>query len=257
MTGHEWWMTSLRFPLAVAACTAIAAQPAIAQPSRAKRDRIQRPESGEDAGPASLRPDLRGGPEAAEPGERPRLWSQWPEAQRRQIEKFIEENFPRMFVELQRIEDEHPLRYVRRMTRIAPQMRRIMETLRTDPQLGALMIRERQIGLDIWQTVARYHQAGDDATKRRLRAELEKLSAKAFDCRHERRELEVRQLEARLSVLKTRLAEADAIRDELIKGRVAELLERKHLPSVEDEELDGEPADERPDGARRKPKAGD
>jgi hypothetical protein len=156
-----------------------------------------------------------------------RLWSEWPEPERRQVEKFIEENFPRMFVELERLKDASEMRYIRRMTRIAPQMRRMMETMRTDPQLGALMIRERQIEMEIWQAVARYRHATNDEDKEKLRTRLNELAGKAFDCRHERRELEVRQLEARLSVLKTRLSESEKMRKELIAGRVTELLEHK------------------------------
>ncbi len=221
-----------------------AAQPPNRPPAQADSGEEPRDDAPRPPGAPGEAPGRIGGPGRpgmAGPEGRPKLWPQLPQAERRQIEKFIEENFPRLFVELQRLKDTNERRYVRRMTRLAPQMRRIMETLRRDPQLGALMIRERQVEMEIWQTIAAYHQTEDAAAKARLRKQLAELAAKAFDCRHQRRELEVRELEARLSMLQTRLSEADKARDALIERRVIELLERPPPAMIEEEpdEKDG------------------
>ncbi len=170
----------------------------------------------------------------------PRRWQLWPEAERKQVESFMEESFPRLYVELQRLHDAEPARYARRMTMIGPQMRKIMETLRSDPRLGAVMIRERQIEMEIRQTAARYRRATDEAAKKRLRVQVEELAGKAFDCRHERRELEIKELEARLTVLKDRLSQAESMRPGLIRQRVSKLLEHPppEVPLFDDAESD-------------------
>lgn len=181
-----------------------------------------------------------GGPEFERPASRPKPWSDLPEPERRQIERFMEEHFPRMYVELQKLKDRDEVRYARRMTRIAPQMRRIMEAMRTDPQRGALMVRERQIEFEIQQTIARFRSARDDAEKRRIREHLEGLVGKAFDCRNERRQMEVRELEARLSELQTRLSESEKMRPALIRQRVADMLEKPAPKPEAEADDDGE-----------------
>ena len=149
---------------------------------------------------------------------------------RRQVERFMEEHFPRLYVEMQRLKDRDEVRYARRMTGIAPQMLNIMEVFRTDPQRGTLMIRARQIEFEIQQTIAQFRSAKVDEAKRRIREHLDELVGKAFDCRNERRQMEVRELEARLNELHTRLSESEKMRPELIRQRVSELLERSAPP---------------------------
>lgn len=178
-----------------------------------------------------------GGPGLQGPAGRPRPWNDSPEPERKQVERFMEEHFPRLYVEMQRLKDRDEARYVRRMTRIAPQMREIMETMRADPQRGTLMIRERQIEFEIQQTIARFRSAKDDEARRRIREHLDGMVGKAFDCRNERRQMEVRELEARLNELHTRLSESEKMRPALIRQRVSELLER---PAPRPDGEDGE-----------------
>ena len=181
-----------------------------------------------------------GGPEFGRPAGRPRPWSDLPEPERRQIERFMEEHFPRMYVELQKLKDGDEVCYARRMTRIAPQMQKIMETIHTDPQRGTIMIRERQIEFEIHQTIARFREAKDDEAKRRIREQLEGLVGKAFDCRNERRQMEVRELEARLSELQARLSESEKMRPALIRQRVEDMLEKPAPPPDGEEDDDRE-----------------
>jgi len=156
----------------------------------------------------------------------------------------MEEHFPRFYVEMQRLKDRDEIPYSRRMTRIAPQMRMIMETMRTDPQRGALMIHERQLESEIQQTIARFRNAKDDEAKRKIRAQLEETCGKAFDCRNERRRMEVRELEARLSELQSRLSESEKMRPALIRQRVSDLLER---PAPRPDGEDGEDRETHPE----------
>ena len=220
---------------------------------RAGDDRTDKPVPQEQRGktmpPERLGPPRFGqnGPGMGGPGGRPRPWGEVPEPERRQIERFVEEHFPRMYVELQRLKDGDEPRYMRRMTHIAPQMRQMMEAMRTDPQRGTLMIRERQLDFEIRQTVAQYHQAEDEAAKQRIRAHLEEVCGKVFDCRSERRQMEVRELEARLTELQTRLSESEKMRHALIRQRASELLERPALPLEGRGHDDGEAPPQEPD----------
>lgn len=222
---------------------------AYAQQGPAKRSRP--PEGLPPAEVGGQRPPGRGlGPRGG-PGEtglqgplgRPKPWNETPEAERKQVERFMEEHFPRLYVEMQRLKDRDEDRYSKRMSRIAPQMRKIMETMRTDPQRGTLMIRERKVEFEIQQTIARFRGAKDDEARRQIREHLDELVSKSFDCRNERRQMEVRELEARLSELHNRLLESEKLRPELIRERVSELLKRRP-PRIEGE--DREPLPEGP-----------
>jgi len=187
-----------------------------------------------------------GGPEFGRPAGRPRPWSDLPEPERRQIERFLEEHFPRMYVELQRLKDRDESRYTRRMTRIAPQMRQIMEAMRTDPQRGTLMVRERQLEFEIQQTIARFRSAKNDEGKRRNREHLDDLVGKAFDCQNERRQMEVRELESRLSELRSRLSESEKMRPALIRQRVTDMLDKPAPPPDAEDGGDREARPEEP-----------
>jgi len=187
-----------------------------------------------------------GGPEFGRPAGRPRPWNDLPEPERRQIERFMEEHFPRMYVELQRLKGRDESRYIRRMTRIAPQMLQIMEAMRTDPQRGTLMVRERQIEFEIQQTIARFRSAKDDEGKRRIREHLDDLVGKAFDCQNERRQMEVRELESRLSELRSRLSESEKMRPALIRQRVADMLDKPAPPPDAEDGGDREARPEEP-----------
>ena len=235
----------------VLSCTAAYAQPEARSRSRPPEGiRLAQAEQPTPPGRGFGPRGLPGGPEFGRPAGRPRPWSDLPEPERRQIERFMEEHFPRMYVELQRLKDREETRYIRRMTRIAPQMRQIMDAMRTDPQRGTLMVRERQIEFEIHQTIARFRSAKDDEGRRRIRAHLEELCGKAFDCRNERRQTEVRELEARLSELRARLTESEKMRPALIRQRASELLER---PAPQPGGEDREDREARPEGPESDP----
>lgn len=228
--------------VAVLSCATAYAQPG--PPSRPRPPEGIRPAQAEEPTPPGRGFGPRGrpgGPEFGRPADRPRPWNDLPEPERRQIERFMEEHFPRMYVELQRLKGRDESRYTRRMTRIAPQMRQIMEAMRTDPQRGTLMVRERQLEFEIQQTIARFRSAKNDEGKRRNREHLDDLVGKAFDCQNERRQMEVRELESRLSELRSRLSESEKMRPALIRQRVADMLE-KPAPKPDAENDDGREA---------------
>ncbi len=234
--------------VAVLSCPAAYAQPAPrTQTGPAVGERTAQGEQPTPPGRGFSPRGRPGGPEFGRPAGRSKPWGDLPEPDRRQIERFMEEHFPRMYVEMQRLKDRDENRYNRRMTRIVPQMRKIMEAMRTDPQRGTLMIRERQLEFEIQQTIARFRNAKNDEAKRRIREHLEDLVGKAFDCRKERRRMEVRELEARLSELQTRLSESEKMRPELIRRRAEDMLDKPALKSEVESDDDREISPEEPE----------
>ena len=146
------------------------------------------------------------------------------EEERQEVERFVEERFPRMFVELQRIKERRPQRFERRMSRVAPEILHIMEMMELNPERGALLIQERQLDIEMRQVTSKCRFAKGEQKGRRLRGRLRGLCERAFDCRHQRQMLEIRELEARLAELLNRLEESAAMREQLITQEVKERL---------------------------------
>ena len=182
-------------------------------------------------------------------------WDQLPDAGPQADREFVEEHFPQLHVELRKLEDLRPEVFRRRMTHIAHEMRQLMIALKDDPQRGALLIRERQLAMQIRETVGRYRSAEDGDQRQRARRRLRELSGQVFDCQRERRTVEVRDLEARLGEMKGRLAEQERMREQLIDRRVKDILERADaglepedgpMPPGEDGERPLPPDNDRP-----------
>lgn len=180
------------------------------------------------AGRPNNRPQRRFGPQG-QPGEPP-PWRELPERRRKQVVRFIEEHFPRLWVELQDLREHRPDRFRERIRRLFPDFSRLMEVMRNDPRKGTLLIRERQLHLRIRHLVNEFHKGKEPTIRKRMRKEIREVCGEAFGCQLERRAMEVRALESRLGELKGRLAEQEVMRDEIISRRVRELLERKHPP---------------------------
>ena len=158
---------------------------------------------------------------------------------------FIEEHFPKISVELERVKGDNPRQFQRRMNRLAPRIREVMDVMERDPERGALLIKERKLDFEAMQLAATVRRGDGEPDRVRLR--MRDLSCEMFDLRQQRRHLEIRRIEARLDELKTRVAEAEAMRDKLIEKETAERLERIEAwrqRSDSDEEAAPEMADD-------------
>jgi hypothetical protein len=163
-------------------------------------------------------------------------WKEMSESDRNSITNFMQEHFPSMIVELDRLKESSPQKFERRMDRVAPETRRLMDVKQKDPKKAAVLIRERQVGLQLQQTARDYHSAANEEDKARFRKTVRELAAQEFDNRLERRKLEVHQLETKLAELKDQIAESETRRDSMLDRRTRELLERK--AKEDDEEKD-------------------
>ena len=194
------------------------------QPARRDR-RLSPPGEGPERG-------IRGGRPHGPGIERGRgagrgMWQRLTKEEREELNAFIEEHFPRLYIQIQD-RQENPQRGGRRFGRIIHEMLELMEMMQTDPERGGLMIQERRIQMDIHQIMRQHRSAKNEAKRERLRSELKELCASAFDIRHRRRALEIRELETRLDELKQRHEQAAKMRDKLIEQEVKE---RLSLPS--------------------------
>lgn len=173
-----------------------------------------------DRGPGRPGPRERGGP-----GAPPRaMWSRMDEPEREHMESFMEEHFPKLVVELGKAEADNPRQFERRMNRIAPRIREVMDVMERDPERGVLLIKERRLDFEAMHLAAAVRRG--DGEPDRVRRRVRDLSCEMFDLRQQRRHLEIRKIEARLDELKARVAEAEAMRDKLIEKETAERLER-------------------------------
>ena len=212
--------------LAAFATTSVALAKAEQTPSR--------PSAGEDNGRARAERIRRAVPDRR--GARAAAWKELSEADRKAVTNFMQEHFPRMIVELDRMKESSPQKFERRMDRVAAEMRRLMDAKDKDPRRATVLIRERQVGLQLQQMAKDYHAAPNDDEKIRIRKTVRELAADEFDNRLERRKMEVHQLETKLAELKNRLSETESLRDDMLDRRTRELLERKPKADVQPED---------------------
>lgn len=168
-------------------------------------------------------------------GSPPPLWKRFSADERAAVARFIEEHFPRMYLELERLRKNNPDRFAQRMKRIAPEVRRMMEMMEVNPERGALMIQERQLDIEIRHLAGRYRSMDEGPARSKLYNRIQKACGKAFDCRHERRALEIRGLEARIAELEQRHQHTAQMRDELINQELRERLGKLPPPKPKKE----------------------
>lgn len=182
-------------------------------------------------GPLEDRPDR--------PGARPRdrvgmgeadgrgpmpLFARLTPREKLEMETFMREHFPRLFEQVERTREANPQRYLRMMTRLTPEMQGLMDLMAIDPERGALLIEERRLDAEI-RMVARRARSTTDDQAAKSKERLAELVTRWFDARHQRHELEIRDLEARVLELKGRHEEATRMRQKTIDRMIEERLE--------------------------------
>jgi hypothetical protein len=157
------------------------------------------------------------------------------DGERANVEAFINEHFPVLAVELDRVRQNNPRVFERRMARIAPEILRLMEVFQRDPQQGALLIRERRLDMELRLLGMRFRHANNDADRQRVRAQMGEAASELFDIRHERRAGEIRTLESRIRELKERHDQAARMREQTIEREVRDRLNRPFPGDSEEE----------------------
>jgi hypothetical protein len=114
----------------------------------------------------------------------------------------------------------------RRMRRLAPQMRHLMELMQTNPERASLEAREFRLQAQIRRLAMQYGRSSDDTARKKIAGELRERVGEAFDCQAQIRQLQIREFEARLSELRARVEETRGSRDQIIDRRVDTILNR-------------------------------
>ncbi len=161
---------------------------------------------------------------------RPRL----SETERVELLAFMREHFPVMADELEEVRESRPQQHERRLVRFAPEMRRLMELMDTDPQRGELMIQERKLEMRVRQLSRRHRVAKDERVREELERDVRGLVEELFSVRVRRRELEIRAMEYRMDELKSKLSEMIHRREKIIDRQISE-----HLSDVAKTGVDG------------------
>lgn len=100
-----------------------------------------------------------------------------------------------------------------------------LETLSaSDRALYERLMRERDLEAETLRISQRYHDTADPAERMALRAELRDRLGVMFDLKQRNRREEIRQMEAALDTLVTRLEERAAMRERIVEHRLSELL---------------------------------
>lgn len=144
--------------------------------------------------------------------------------EKQEMEAFLREHFPRLFEQVERTREASPPRYLRMMTRLTPEMQGLMDLMAIDPQRGALLIEERRLDAEI-RMVARRARSTTDEQAAKSKERLAELVTRWFDARHQRRAMEIGELEARVIELKARHEEASRMRQKSIDRMIEERLE--------------------------------
>jgi hypothetical protein len=217
-----------RFPVALFMSVVIlTARPPVANgqppPPRDPSDEALDPLPEPPPGPDRPGPEAHPRPEAPPPG----LWLRMREAERKRVMAFVKDRLPLIYNELERIQERSPERFERRMGRLAPEMLHLMELLEVDPERARLMIKERVLDLRIRRQVQRLRKTRDEGERDEIEKALRNLTEQAFENRLQRRELEIRDLQARIEELQDRLEEAREDREELIERELQNILKGK------------------------------
>ncbi len=174
------------------------------------------------------------------------------EAEREKLQAFIEEHFPFMYEELRDFHNKNPERFERRLRKLAPEIYHLMELIEIDPQRARLIIQERRLDMRIRFMVHRYRLSHAPEDRKRLRKKVREFLENAFDIRLKRRELEIRDMEARIAELRDRLETLETLREVKIDRQLAELLSDKSTQDRHERRMQTSPLDVNEPNTREK-----
>ncbi len=180
------------------------------------------PERSEGAGPAgdaeqiSPRPRRRG----------PRIddWIRMGDAEKQEFETFVQTRFSEVWTELRADKTDKPRVYRQWMVKLARQLVPLMDELERNPQRGALSIKVAQREFRIKRLVSEYLLEKDKTRLVSLAQQITTAVTERFDARHQRRGLDIANLEDRLKRQKELHREKNANRKRIIRREVNAIL---------------------------------
>jgi hypothetical protein len=153
----------------------------------------------------------------------------------RKHEKYLDwlkENYPQEAQELEKVRQENPELYMRRLMHSGRKYGRIAEAAKDNPELAAVLKEDLELKDERDEIVQKLRSAEGEETEA-LTAELKEIVSKRFDLIVKRKQLQHKQLLEKLEKLKKQVEESEAeaekweaTKDEKVESRLKELIER-------------------------------
>ena len=145
---------------------------------------------------------------------------------------WLKENYPEEAQELEKVRQENPELYMRRVMHSGRKYGRIAEAAKDNPELAAVLKEDLELKDERDEIIQKLRSA-EDGDKEALTAELKEIISKRFDLIVQRKQLQHKQLLEKLEKLKKQIEESEteaakweATKDEKVESRLKELIER-------------------------------
>ena len=145
---------------------------------------------------------------------------------------WLKENYPQEAQELEKVRQENPELYMRRVMHSSRKYGRIAEAAKDNPELAAVLKEDLELKDERDEIVQKLRSAEGEETEA-LTAELKEIVSRRFDLIVKRKQLQHKQLLEKLEKLKKQVEESEAeaekweaTKDEKVQSRLKELLER-------------------------------
>ena len=145
---------------------------------------------------------------------------------------WLKENYPQEAQELEKVRQENPELYMRRVMHSSRKYGRIAEAAKDNPELAAVLKEDLELKDERDEIIQKLRSA-EDGDKEALTAELKEIVSKRFDLIVKRKQLQHKQLLEKLEKLKKQVEESEAeaekweaTKDEKVESRLKELIER-------------------------------
>lgn len=137
--------------------------------------------------------------------------------------RFVKEHFPERHEEMMALRERSPHEFRRRMMEVLPKVKELMMLMDHNPELGELVIEERQIQFEVEKSARLYSETDDRSTRDAIRRDIRDLAEEMHEVRVEIAEHKIEQLEKRLERVKTRLDRDRSSKDQRIERFMREL----------------------------------
>ncbi len=147
---------------------------------------------------------MHDGPPGHPPGGPPMTREEMHELRERTI-KFVKEHFPERHAEMLELRERDRREFRRRIMEVIPKIREMMILMDRNPELGALVVEERQIEFQIEKAARQYGETDNATSRDALRREIRQMAEDMHEVRAEIAEHKIAQLEKRLEQVRSRL----------------------------------------------------
>ncbi len=126
------------------------------------------------------------------------------EFRQRAIE-FVRNHFPERHEQMMNLRESDPREFRRRMMELLPRIRQAMTLMERDPEMGRLVIRERQVHFQIEKAGRDYSETDSVTTRDAIRRDIRRMAEEMHEIRSGIAEHKIAQLEKRLEQVRNRL----------------------------------------------------